>query len=234
MGTRTARRAAAGLLTSSAVLAGATALAPAADAAGTPTVAVSQACYVNVGSSTAPITVTGSGWTPGDTVQLQSADDLLYDTVTVAADGTISAQIQGVEPDGTTPKSETLTATDQGNETTGTDPTDQTATSTAFDTVNLGVATAPAVSKPSKKVTFNFAGFAAGKEIYGHYVHKGKLKLTYKFGRASGACGLLKTKAHLYPGKAKYDSYSVQFDNSKKYSKKTLPAIVATLSFFKF
>lgn len=94
--------------------------------------------------------------------------------------------------------------------------------------------TNPPSARPKKKVKYIFAGFKAGKAIYGHNLHKGKVAETYKFGKAKGPCGVLKAKARIYPGHSRYSHYKAQFDNSKKYSKKASPRINTTVSVLRF
>jgi hypothetical protein len=58
----------------------------------------------------------------------------------------------------------------------------------------------------------------------------GKVVLTYKFGKASGPCGILHAKSRLFPGHASANAkYKVQFDDSKKLSKKASLKIVTGL-----
>jgi hypothetical protein len=113
---------------------------------------------------------------------------------------------------------------------TATDETDGVTTaSTTIEVANLAVATNPAEGKPTKRVTWTFSGFTSGAEIYAHYLHGKKVTATAKFGVATGPCGVLKTRAVFYPGKAKYDSYKVQVDDSRRYSTTSLPHLIATL-----
>lgn len=217
-----------------AALAGALAALPsdAAGAASTPTITVSRACYVNT-ASLAPITVSGAGWTPGDSVQLASGD--LYGTVPqVRPDGTFTQTIGGAPLDTIDPaaKTEILKATDQGTSTT----TGDGATATAsFQIANLAVATRPAQSKPARKVTFSFSGFTAGAPIYAHYVRGRRVTATQRFGTATGPCGMLSHRALLYPGgDPRYDRYTVQFDDAKRYRTASAPKLVSSIQLFRF
>jgi hypothetical protein len=48
-----------------------------------------------------------------------------------------------------------------------------------------------------------------------------------RFGRAKGPCGVLKVRARFYPGgHPRYDNYTLVFDSSKRYSKKTRPRVL--------
>ena len=204
-----------------------------AGAAGSPVISSAKACYVN-GTSIAPVTITGSGWTPGDSVQLSSASGDLFGTAVVGSDGTFMATISGaglrtVKPAQMT---EVLNATDEGNDTTGATATGQTAR-IAFQIANLAIATNPAEAKPTKKVTFTFSGFSAGTPIYAHYLHRGKVVASQRFGTATGVCGTLKSRARLYPGgRPRYENYTVQFDDSARYSKGAVPKLVSSIRLF--
>src|SRR5215475_974326 len=198
-----------------------------AEAASAQAIQVLQGCVVNTGSSAGAITVVGSGFVPGDAVDLQSSPAGAFGTATVAPDGTFATSFAGpilptVDP---TARSFTLTATDENNGATA---------ATTFLTANLAVATHPRTAKPSKKVTYSFSGFRPGKQIYAHYLHRGKITATAKFGRSKGACGQLKSKARFYPGRQRFTTYKVQFDDARRYSPHSLPRFVTTLRLFRF
>jgi hypothetical protein len=207
------------------VAAGAATMGVAAAQASAASIAVGQACVVNanpgVGSQ---MTVTGTGFTPGDTIDLQTTTGGAYGTTTADPTGNISAQLAGpiLSTIGPGMASFTMTATDE-------DTALPTAPSTTFDVANLAVSTNPAEAKPTKRVTWSFSGFIGGAEIYAHYLHDKKVVARTKFGRASGPCGTLKTKKVFFPGKPKYDSYQVQVDDAARYSARSLPHLIATL-----
>ncbi len=168
------------------------------------------------------MTVTGAGFTPGDSLDFTSDKGGAFGTATADAAGGFTISIPGPILPTVNPAAArfVLQATDKA---TG-------ATATAkFAAANLAVLTNPLQAKPSKKVTWTFSGFIPGAEIYAHYLHKNKVAARTKFGRAQGPCGVLKKKAVFYPGKARYDTYRVQVDDSRRYLAKTLPRWVATL-----
>ena len=99
-----------------------------------------------------------------------------------------------------------------------------------FRITNLGVATKPPTAPYSHVVKYSFAGFRPGKPIFGHYFSHNHLVVTHKFGKATGACGLLSVKAKLFPGHGPNGAkYKVQFDDSKKVNPKAAPKIVTSL-----
>jgi hypothetical protein len=199
--------------------------APAASAAGT--VATTQGCFVDEGSDGVSVGVTGSGFTPGEAVfaQIPAPGGLAgFAEATVAPDGTVNATIENVFPAGIDPVAEEMKIQIAGV------LSQQVLAESAFQITNLGVATKPAVAPFNKVVTYTFAGFRPGTPIFGHFQRGGKVVLSYKFGKATGPCGTLTTKAKLFPGHGpKSAKYKVQFDDSKKLSKKSAPKIVTSL-----
>jgi hypothetical protein len=185
-------------------------------------IAVNGVCFVNANPSVgAPITVSGSGFPPGDTVELDSTH--VSGTTTVGTAGTFTSTVKGPTLSTAFPASArfTLIARDETNRTT--------TASTSFLVANLAFQTQPAAAKPSNRVHFSFSGFRPGALVYGHYVHAKKV-VTTRFGRATGACGLLKSKARLFPGRPRFSKYKVQFDDSRRYHAKALPRIVSGLT----
>jgi hypothetical protein len=204
---------------------GALIVAPAASAAGT--VATTKACFVAEGNEGTNVSVTGSGFTPGEAVfaQIPAPGGLAgFTEITVAPDGTIAGTIEHVFPGGIEPVAEAMTMQVKGV------LSEAILAESPFQITNLAVATKPAVAPYSKVVKYTFAGFRPGKPIFGHYSRHGKVVVTHKFGKAGGPCGILHTKAKLFPGHGpKTAKYKVQFDDSKKLSKKSSPKIVTSL-----
>jgi hypothetical protein len=107
--------------------------------------------------------------------------------------------------------------------------------STTFSVANLAFSTNPDVANPSKVVHFSFSGFKTGASVYAHYLRGRKVVATQRFGRASGICGLLKAKAHLFPLRNPASgTYKVQIDDSRRYRAKALPRVDSTLSITRF
>jgi hypothetical protein len=199
--------------------------APAASAAGS--VATTKACFVDEGSEGVSVGVSGSGFTPGELVfaQIPAPGGLAgFSEATVAPDGTVNTTIEHVFPGGIDPVAEEMKIQIAGV------LTQQVLAESAFQITNLAVATKPAVAPFNKVVKYTFAGFRPGKPIFGHFQSGGKVVLTYKFGKASGPCGILHAKSRLFPGHASSNAkFKVQFDDSKKLSKKASPKIVTGL-----
>jgi hypothetical protein len=207
-----------GAVVSAGVLVGAAAAPAAAQ-----TVSVARACYVNANPMVgAPIHVSGSGFAAGDNVELSGTD--VFGTTTVGGAGTFAAIIKGPILTTAFPaaRSFTLTARDETN--------GMTTASTTFRVTNLAFRTKPGVARPSATVRYSFSGFRGGHAIYGHFVHRRQV-LTHRFGRATGACGMLKARSKLFPGgHPQFTHYKVQFDDARRYHPKAAPRIDTDIS----
>jgi hypothetical protein len=202
------------------------ALVAAPAAASAAAIAFSSACYDYVPGSVGLMTIAGADFTPGDTVDLESSE--VFQTAVVGPTGAFVVQapvpVLGFIDPGE--KAFTLTAT---SETTGT-----ALASAGFLVANFAVSTRPAHARPTKKVHFTFSGFAPGRPVYGHFLLHGKLRVTRRYGRATGPCGTLKARAPLYPGRhPRFGVYRVQFDGSRRYSKRSTPRLVTVLDVFR-
>jgi hypothetical protein len=199
--------------------------APAAAAAGS--VATGRACYVAKGNDGVNVDVTGSGFTAGEDVfaQIPAPGGLAgYVDTTVNPDGTISATVENVFPEGIEPVAEKKVMQIKGV------LSGQILAEAPFQITNLAVKTVPATASYHKVVTYIFAGFRPHKPIFGHFFRGGKLAVTHKFGKATGPCGTLHAKSRLFPGNGPRGAkYKVQFDDSKKVDPKATPKIVTSL-----
>jgi hypothetical protein len=196
---------------------------PAAPAA-TQALAATRTCYVNADPSKgAPVTLNGTGFAPGDSIDIEGQE--VFGTTTAASDGSFTAIVDGPRLGTADPaaKQFTLTAHD---ETDGV-----TSASTQILVANLAFRTKPAVAKPSREVMFHFSGFSRGRPIYAHFVHGKQVAVTHDYGRANGPCGMLKTRTRLFPGgHPRFRHYKVQFDDSRRYRPGSLPRIVTAIS----
>lgn len=215
------------------VLAGALASAPApAIAAGaTPTVSVNQRCYANARSNAA-MTISGAGWTAGDTVQISGAEEPI--TATVAPDGTFTAPALAPSGNfGLRQESKALSVTET-DATTG-QPVSGATAQVSFLVTDLALSVSPQNAPFNRKVTFRFSGFTAGRPIYAHYLRGRRVVARQRFGTASGPCGLLKKRTLQYPGgHPGARRYTVQFDGAQHYNRHTLPRIVVPLTVIRY
>jgi hypothetical protein len=196
------------------------------------TLTADQACYVNADPvAGAPMTITGAGFVPGTTVQLQGGTAFANTTADAAGNVSFSTNAPQLKSYAPGSKKTLLTAT--GDNPDGT----QTVATVNVMSANLAVATSPRSVKNVRKdkVTFSFSGFTPGKHIYSYYLRGKKVVAKSKFAKAQGPCGLLKQKALLYPGgRPTHDSYTVTFENSSRYSKRVFPRVTGTLSILRF
>jgi hypothetical protein len=209
------------------------ALAPAAGAlaasASAATLQADRACYVNTNPAVgAPMTITGSGFTPGDTIDVNGGD--VSTTGTVGTNGvftaTAMAPILSTRGPGTLKT--TLTATD---ETTG-----AAVVSTVVESANLAVDVSRTTVQNVRKdkVVFSFSGFEPGKRIYAFYIH-GRSRARARFNRTQGPCGTLRERALLYPGgRPRNDRYKVVFEDTSRYSATAFPRVTGQLQILHF
>lgn len=190
------------------------------------TISVTKPCYVNPSSSKrASLTVLGSGFAPGLPVTITSSAGSVQASATASATGTID--LVTAAPKFTLPDQETVTLTAQQSSSLGGPLTATTPVTVAARAVGI----VPSMAQPSQRVTWYFAGFIPGKLVFGHFLRDGQIALL-RFGRARGACGVLKARAQLFPGgHPKKGIYDVQFDDSRRYSKHTSPRIDRKLEF---
>jgi hypothetical protein len=189
-----------------------------------PSITLNGACFVNARPKTgAPIAVSGSGFAPGDTVMVATTG--VSASVAVGAGGSFSVTIPAPTLSSAGPGSAQFTLTAR-------DVTEGTASAAVtFSVANLAFRTAPASATPATRVRFSFSGFKPNAPIYGHYMLGGKVAATVLFGRSSGSCGLLTTRARLFPARhPRFGAYKVQFDDSRSYHGNTVPRIVSGLT----
>jgi hypothetical protein len=193
----------------------------------------SQACYVNVNPAIgAPMTISGSGFGPGDSIELSGGTVSGSATADATGAFSITTEAPTLATAGPAATSTLLTVTDT-NDSTGA----QTTQTISVMSANLAVSTKPGSVKDLRqdRVTFRFSGFPSGKRIYAYYLRKGKVVAHQKFGRTAGPCGTLSEKALLFPGgHPTHSAYDVSFESDSTYSKNVLPRVTATLQIFTF
>jgi hypothetical protein len=203
--------------------------AAAAQAASAATLSVDAACYVYATKTPPTMVITGTGYAPGDPVDVSSNVGFVAASATADAAGNISVSTTAPLP----PKAAAgaqgvvLTATDESvnGPITATVPL-----SVAYLYVfHGGAKKRPGLGAFREKTNWAFSGFTPGKYIWGHYIIHGRQVAKVRFGKASGPCGVLKTRAKLYPAAPHFRSYPVQVDNSRRYSKHSFPKVSGRL-----
>lgn len=195
------------------------------------TITADKQCYIStvqgVQPIVEPITLTGSGFTPGSRVN-------------IAVDGQFVAQVQA-DPAGNftagrvSPPS--ISKGEKGFTITASDLAGQTARAVSRVT-SFGVSASPRRARPRSRVTFRARGFTGSgvtdsRVLYAHYIFKNKHIKSVRLGRVSSPCGTLKKKARQIPLKRpRIGTYNVQFDLAKTYKARRLPFVRLQISVF--
>jgi hypothetical protein len=92
----------------------------------------------------------------------------------------------------------------------------------------------PVAGRPHQVTTWRFAGFAAGKPIYAHFLLGGRVRGSHRFGVAQGDCGTLTAHAARIPGVASLrpGRWTIHLDQRKTYRART-PGSVARFRIFR-
>lgn len=197
-------------------------LVPAA-AAQAGTVTLDRPCYVEDGVMTA----TGSGFAPNSNLTLSG--DGAFATAVADASGNFSVPVQVPTNPSIDAKASSVVTYNLKVE----DFNDASQTTTVgYQVTNFAVDRGKARS-PKTTRTWEFAGFPTGSTIYGHFRYRGKTISNYRFGKATGPCGLLKTRARGIPVRRIHTgTWNVQIDTHQTYNKDARPAFKASISVF--
>ena len=167
-------------------------LAAAAPAAAAPTLTPLKACYVSAVSeeqeSSEAVSLTGSGFTPGASVDI-AVDGNAAGKTTAGSDGTLvyglSAPLQRSGE-----REFTITATEAGQE-----PATVVSRVTA-----LSVTVKPKRAKSTQKVTFTGRGFTEpGVPVYLHHMLRGRNRKTVRLAMPTGPCGTFTVRRRQFP-----------------------------------
>jgi hypothetical protein len=92
----------------------------------------------------------------------------------------------------------------------------------------------PVAGRPHEVTTWRFAGFAAGKPIYAHFLLGGRVRGSHRFGIARGDCGTLTAHAARIPGVAALEPgrWTIRLDQRETYREGT-PGSVARFRIFR-
>lgn len=192
------------------------------------TVSTDKACYNADGTDA--VTVNGSGFAPGATVNVL-IDNKVSGVLTAGADGAVNTKFAVPRPPQGGPtahdRSYALRLQEAANP--------GAAGSTTFNAVDRIADYTPGNASTFGKVRFMAFGFtwnvAPGTPmpfIYLHYVDpRGKVKKTLPLGQAQGPCGALRMtkKLRVFPFVPRKGNWTLQFDGSKPYAKKTPGAV---------
>jgi hypothetical protein len=188
---------------------------------------LNRACYVSVGKARPTMVVTGSGYIPGDSVNVSDATHSFHQTVTADATGAITTRGPAPVTSFSHPgqKADVVSATDYAPD--GTEYVGSARTELSF----LGASAnktrrAHGLRALTFKTKWTFSGFPEGKSIYAHYIYGKRTVARQSFGKAKGPCGLLTARARLYPATPHHREYHLQIDSRKTYSRRASPRLV--------
>lgn len=180
--------------------------------AGAATLTPGKACFGDFD----PITLGGTGYTPGAPVAISADGRLFRGALTSSATGTIAGRLlPSTRVPGTTQTS-VFRATDTAN------PANVAQTNVLRS--RLRVSVTPANASPRSARRFRARGFTAGTTLYRHTT-RGRSVSNGRMGRLKGACRTLSVKKRLFRKNAKSGTYRVQFDAKPKYSSSTLQRV---------
>jgi hypothetical protein len=98
----------------------------------------------------------------------------------------------------------------------GADPA--TTAAVAFRVVHTDVSITPKQVTPGL-VNYSALGFTSGRDLYIHYVRRGRYQRTVKLGRLSGACHTLRTRAAMFPFRpVRSGVWRLIFNTRRRYS----------------
>ena len=173
-----------------------------------------KSCYV----SGEKANMLGGGYTPNGPVTV-SLDGNPLGTLSADINGTVAGRITWPGMKGA--KTHVVTATDQ------TTPA-LTASVTIYGTIRQ-VTVKPKHARAGKKLKLKGYGFLKGGKAYMHVRGNG-YSADAKVGKPKGPCGTWSGKRHVVPTSASSGLYNVQFDQKKRYSKKTKPRVRGTMT----
>lgn len=202
----------------------------AAQAAAAAHLTVAAGCYVIAGKNAPPMSFSGTGFAPGDSVLISSRDGTVDTSVKADARGAFAGEADAPTPFFATPgaKKVGLTATDQTlTGTTITARTSVNVTELAWD--HGSTERHQGLGALTEKTNWSFSGFFPGQPVYGHYLYQGRQVALTVFGRAHPPCGTLTVRTKLYPTIPHHSSFLIQYDDSRAYSRKSRPRIIGPL-----
>jgi hypothetical protein len=188
------------------------------------TAAAAQAATLAIGParpcqlSGQKVNMLGGGYTPSSYVDF-TIDGKSLGSLPTDPSGSLAGQITLGSLKGV--KSHALVATDQANP--------ALTASTSFMGTTRQVTVKPKHARAGKKLKLKGYGFLNGGKVYMH-VRRGGYAADAKVGKPKGVCGTWSGKRHVVPSSAASGVYHVQFDQKKRYSKKTQPRVRGTMT----
>jgi hypothetical protein len=176
------------------------------------TLAPGQACF----GDGDPITLGGTGFTPGAPVTVAADGRQFNGALTATATGTIAGRLVPFSLVAGKTQNSVFTATDTAN------PAN--VGQTTVTRARLRVTVSPANASPRSVRRFRATGFTAGSTLYRHIV-RGRAVSNGKMAKLKGACRAASVRKRLFRKNAKSGTYRVQFDSKRSYSTKTVQRV---------
>lgn len=194
-------------------------VAPAASYAGSLT--VTGTCF----ASGQRVAIAGTAFSPAGTVALGGG--VVGGVAQVNTAGAFAATVTAPAVPELGPRIVPVTAVDQAN------PANSATTQIKVVRQAFG-SNLPVAGRPDDVTTWRFAGFAAGKPIYAHFLLEGRVRGDHRFGVARGDCGTLTARAARIPGVTALQPgrWTIRLDQSRTYRAGT-PGSVARFQIFR-
>jgi hypothetical protein len=185
------------------------------------TLAVDQPCYL----SGQQINSTAVGFTPGGPVNF-SFDGQPSASGTADGSGNLLQPLAApILPLNTAQHTYNLAAQDQSNA--------ALAATVPVNVTQRVASVSPRRARPSRRVTFKVHAMNPGQPVYLHYVFHGKQRYRKLLGTAKAPCGSLTKRARFFPiSRPGVGTWTFQFDDSKRYSKKSQPQFRGPVQIF--
>ena len=167
-------------------------------------------CYRSVDAERREtVPVKGSGFTPGERVNVSIDGTVVQENVTVLPEGRIEGGVSApYQASGERPFTLTVTQVGQPSNT----------ASTSSRVTALALRLKPRRAEPARRVRFIGRGFIDGTQVFAHYVRKGKLRKTVPLGAPQGPCGRVFVKRRQIPVKRPaLGRWTLQVDNEATY-----------------
>jgi hypothetical protein len=187
------------------------------------TLTVDEGCYVLVGSPS--MRYTGSGFTPHAQVVITSRDGTVDTSVRADRHGAVSGTTNAPTPDFSAPGSKTVPVTAQDGQHSATVAVHV----AVFGWQHGSVPRAHGLRALTERTAWSFSGFIPDRPIFGHYLWRGRQVARARFGTATGPCGVLTARARLFPAAPHHRRYTVQYDDNRAYSARSVPRIVGAV-----
>ena len=163
-----------------------------------------------------PITLGGTGYTPGRQVTVAADGRQFSGGLTATATGTIAGRLLPFAPVPGRTQRPVFTATDTAN------PAN--VAQTVITRARLRVTVSPANASPRRVRRFRARGFTSGTTLYRH-ITRGRKVSNGRMARLRGACAETSVRKRLFRKNAKSGTYRVQFDTRRRYSSSTVQRV---------